>query len=182
MSSLKTTICLLLAVAFFGGSRNVFAQSETLSFNRDIRPILFNKYSHSYQRYHDPEITTRIAQYELAYRMQASVPALVDLTSEPEHVLKLYGITESEGQTRGSDFSRNCLLARRLVEQGVRFVQVFARGWHHHKECFSIWMAGGGIKRGFTYGKTDEFGFAGVEDEVHVVHDFHATRLQPAWH
>ncbi len=196
----------------------------------------------AYQRYRDPEISTRIAQYELAYRMQTSVPGLVDLASEPQHVLKLYGLAGSQRQSAGREFNRNCLLARRLVEQGVRFVQVFAKGWDHHasiykslpvscrnvdqgcaallqdlkqrgllddtlviwggefgrtpmvqensagsgaltapgrdhhKECFSIWMAGGGIKRGFTYGTTDEFGFGVVENEVHV-HDFHATCL-----
>ncbi|MBL4766452.1 MAG: DUF1501 domain-containing protein [Rhodobacteraceae bacterium] len=196
----------------------------------------------AYERYQDPEIATRISQYELAYRMQTSVPDLVDLSNEPEHILKQYGITNPQGKSTGSDFARNCLLARRLVEKGVRFVQVFAKGWDHHsdiynalpksilnvdqacagliqdlkqrgmldntlviwggefgrtpmvqennagtgaktapgrdhhKECFSIWMAGGGVKGGFTYGKTDEFGFGVVENEVHV-HDFHATCL-----
>ncbi len=196
----------------------------------------------AFQRYHDPEITTRIAQYELAYRMQTAVPELVDLASEPRHILELYGLAGADGNVQGGDFNRNCLLARRLIEQGVRFVQVFAKGWDHHsdiykglprscrkvdrgcaaliqdlkqrgqldetlviwggefgrtpmvqennagtgaktppgrdhhKECFSIWMAGGGIKRGFTYGTTDDFGFAVVDNEVHV-HDFHATCL-----
>ncbi len=196
----------------------------------------------AYERYQDPEIATRISQYELAYRMQTSVPDLVDFSSEPEHILNQYGLANEQGKTTGSDFARNCLLARRLVEQGVRFVQVFAKGWDHHsgiysalpksvsnvdqacagliqdlkqrgmldqtlviwggefgrtpmvqehnagtgaktppgrdhhKECFSIWMAGGGVKGGFTYGKTDEFGFGVVENEVHV-HDFHATCL-----
>ena len=194
------------------------------------------------ERYRDPEIATRISQYELAYRMQTSVPDLVDLTREPEHILKQYGLRDDEGQESGSDFARNCLLARRLVEKGVRFVQIFAQGWDHHaaiykalprsartvdracagllqdlkqrglldetlviwggefgrtpmiqehnagtgeltapgrdhhKECFSIWLAGGGVKRGVTYGATDEFGFGIVENEVHV-HDFHATCL-----
>ena len=194
------------------------------------------------ERYRDPEIATRISQYELAYRMQTSVPDLVDLTREPEHILRQYGLRDDEGQESGSDFARNCLLARRLVEKGVRFVQIFAKGWDHHaaiynalprsartvdracaglvqdlkqrglldetlviwggefgrtpmvqehnagtgektapgrdhhKECFSIWLAGGGVKRGVTYGATDEFGFGVVENEVHV-HDFHATCL-----
>lgn len=193
-------------------------------------------------RYGDPEIATRIAQYELAFRMQTSVPDLVDIDHEPEHILKQYGLRDAEGQKSGSDFARNCLLARRLVEKGVRFVQIFAQGWDHHaaiynalpnsaqtvdracagliqdlkqrglldetlviwggefgrtpmvqehnagtgektspgrdhhKECFSIWMAGGGVKGGVTYGATDEFGFGVVENEVHV-HDFHATCL-----
>lgn len=196
----------------------------------------------AYERYQDPEIATRISQYELAYRMQTSVPDLVDISSEPEHILKQYGLANQRGKATGSDFARNCLLARRLVEKGVRFVQIFAKGWDHHadiynalpksirnvdqacagliqdlkqrgmldntlviwggefgrtpmvqennagtgaktapgrdhhKECFSIWMAGGGVKGGFTYGKTDEFGFGVVENEVHV-HDFHATCL-----
>ena len=194
------------------------------------------------ERYRDPEIATRIAQYELAFRMQTSVPDLVDIDREPEHILKRYGLRNAEGTDAGSQFARNCLLARRLVEKGVRFVQIFAGGWDHHeaiyrslprsvdkvdqacaaliqdlkqrslldetlviwggefgrtpmvqehsagtgektapgrdhhKECFSIWMAGGGVKRGFTYGSTDEFGFGIAENEVHV-HDFHATCL-----
>ncbi|MEM7559665.1 MAG: DUF1501 domain-containing protein, partial [Planctomycetota bacterium] len=194
------------------------------------------------ERYCDPEIATRIAQYELAYRMQTSVPDLVDIRREPEHILKLYGLLDAQGKDSGSQFARNCLLARRLVEKGVRFVQIFAGGWDHHesiytslprsigrvdqacaaliqdlkqrslldetlviwggefgrtpmvqeysagtgektapgrdhhKECFSIWMAGGGVQGGLTYGATDEFGFGIVEDEVHV-HDFHATCL-----
>ncbi len=196
----------------------------------------------AHQYYRDPEIATRISQYELAYRMQTSVPDLVDINSEPEHVLKQYGLRDAQGAESGSDFARNCLLARRLVEDGVRFVQVFAKGWDHHaniysalpnsvrkvdqacaglisdlkqrgllddtlviwggefgrtpmvqehsagtgeltapgrdhhKECFTIWMAGGGVKGGLTYGTTDEFGFGIVENEVHV-HDFHATCL-----
>tara|TARA_B100000530_G_scaffold159189_1_gene100205 strand:- start:719 stop:2131 length:1413 start_codon:yes stop_codon:yes gene_type:complete len=193
------------------------------------------------ERYQDTEIATRIAQYELAFRMQKAVPELVDIDSEPEHIQKMYGI-QSSGQSNGTQFARNCLLARRLVEKGVRFVQVFAGGWDHHaaiynalprsagivdqpcaaliadlkqrgmlddtlviwggefgrtpmvqehnagngektapgrdhhKECFSIWMAGGGVKGGFTYGATDEFGFGVTENEVHV-HDWHATCL-----
>ena len=197
----------------------------------------------AFEHYRDPEIETRISQYELAYRMQTSVPDLVDINREPEHILKMYGLRDAEGGAKSdSDFGRNCLLARRLVEKGVRFVQVFARGWDHHediytalprsagrvdqacagliqdlnqrgmlddtlviwggefgrtpmvqehnagtgeltppgrdhhKECFTIWMAGGGVKKGFTYGSTDEFGFGIVENEVHV-HDFHATCL-----
>ena len=193
----------------------------------------------AFDRYHDPEIQTRIAQYELAHRMQTSVPELADLQSEPDPILKLYGL---DGHGAGGDFAKNCLLARRLVERGVRFVQIFNKGWDHHqsiytglprqalgadqacaglltdlkqrgllndtlviwggefgrtpmvqehnagtgaktapgrdhhKECFTIWMAGGGVKHGFTYGTTDEFGFGVIENEVHV-HDFHATCL-----
>lgn len=196
--------------------------------------------NHAYDHYQDPEIQTRIAQYELAYRMQTSVPELAGLKSEPEHVLDMYGLDQNG---EGGKFAKNCLLARRLVERGVRFVQVFNKGWDHHaniygalprqakavdqacaglltdlkqrgllddtlviwggefgrtpmvqehnagtgemtppgrdhhKECFSIWMAGGGVKKGFTYGATDEFGFGVVENPMHV-HDFHATCLR----
>ncbi|PQO25995.1 sulfatase [Blastopirellula marina] len=175
----------------------------------------------------DPEIATRIAQYELAFKMQTSVPSLMDVSGEPQHILDMYG-------TKGADgtFAANCLLARRLAERGVRFVQLYHRGWDHHggiergmQICasevdqasaalvtdlknrgmldetlvvwggefgrtpmaqgsgrdhhikgFSIWMAGGGIKGGIKYGKTDELGYNAVEDIVHV-HDFHATLL-----
>jgi hypothetical protein len=209
---------------------------------RDVIDTIKRLNGSALERYQDPEIATRISQYELAYRMQASVPDLVDLNSEPEHILKQYGLRDAQGKDSGSQFAGNCLLARRLVEKGVRFVQVFAKGWDHHqaiygalprsvgivdqacaaliqdlkqrglleetlviwggefgrtpmvqehnagtgektapgrdhhKECFSIWMAGGGVKSGFTYGATDEFGFGIAENPVHV-HDFHATCL-----
>jgi hypothetical protein len=182
----------------------------------------------------DPEIATRIAQYELAFRMQSTVPPLVDLSDEPQHIFDLYG---PESRTAGT-FAHNCLLARRLAEQGVRFVQLFHRGWDqhrrlppdiavqcrltdqptaalvrdlkqrgmlddtlvvwggefgrtaycqgaltaddygrdHHPRCFTIWMAGGGVRRGITFGRTDDFSYNIVEDPVHV-HDFHATLL-----
>ncbi|MCA9247415.1 MAG: DUF1501 domain-containing protein [Planctomycetales bacterium] len=184
----------------------------------------------------DPEIATRISQYEMAYRMQTSVPELMDIRSEPEHIHKLYGT-----QPGKTSFANNCLLARRLVERGVRFVQLFDQGWDmhgsvfsglpnkcrqvdqplaaliqdlrqrglldetlvvwsaefgrtpmaqgtngegasqragrdHHKEAYTVWMAGGGVKRGFAYGKTDELGYAVVEDPMHV-HDLNATIL-----
>ncbi|HIM90812.1 MAG TPA: DUF1501 domain-containing protein [Dehalococcoidia bacterium] len=209
---------------------------------RDVVDAIKRLNGKAFERYRDPEIATRISQYELAFRMQSSVPDLVELDREPEHILRQYGLRDDRGKSSGSDFSRNCLLARRLVEKGVRFVQVFAKGWDHHagiysalpksvrnvdracagliqdlkqrgmldetlviwggefgrtpmvqehnagtgaktapgrdhhKECFSIWMAGGGVKGGFTYGTTDEFGFGITENEVHV-HDFHATCL-----
>jgi len=180
----------------------------------------------------DREITSRIAQYEMAYRMQASVPELADISDEPESTFKLYG---DEAKVPGSH-AANCLLARRLAERGVRFIQLFHRGWDHHSNvqrylptlaketdqgsaaliadlkrrdmldetlviwggefgrtvysqgnpnsfgrdhhprCFSIWMAGGGIKPGMTYGQTDDFCYNIVENPVHV-HDFHATIL-----
>jgi hypothetical protein len=175
----------------------------------------------------DPEIATRIAQYEMAFRMQTSVPRLRDFSDEPQRILNLYG-------TRGGDgsFAANCLLARRLAERGVRFIQLYHRDWDHHGNLrndiagvarevdqpaaalirdlkdrglldstlvvwggefgrtpmaqgngrdhhikgFSIWMAGGGIKGGIAYGKTDELGYNAVEDIVHV-NDLHATML-----
>lgn len=175
----------------------------------------------------DPEITAKIAQYELAFKMQASVPELVDVSNEPQHVLDLYGAKPGDGS-----FASNCLLARRLAERGVRFIQLYHRGWDHHggvknaipgvakltdqgsaalikdlKERgmledtlviwggefgrtpmaqgsgrdhhikgFSIWMAGGGIKGGVSYGATDDFGYNAVENVVSV-HDLHATML-----
>lgn len=180
----------------------------------------------------DPEIATRIAQYEMAYRMQTSVPELADLSDEPESTFKLYG----EDARQPGTHAANCLIARRLAERGVRFIQVFHRGWDHHSNvqknlpglarqtdqgsaaliadlkqrdmldetlviwggefgrtvyaqgnpqtfgrdhhprCFSIWMAGGGIRGGMTYGKTDDYCYNVVENPVHV-HDFHATIL-----
>ncbi|MDB6110571.1 MAG: hypothetical protein JWR69_2321 [Pedosphaera sp.] len=183
----------------------------------------------------DPEINTRIAQYEMAYRMQTSVPDLTDLSKEPKQVLDMYGVDE-----KGTDggFARNCLLARRMVERGVRFVQLMHRGWDqhndlpkqirgqckdvdqpaaalvkdlkargllddtlviwggefgrtvysqgkltkdnhgrdHHGRCFTMWMAGGGIKPGISYGETDDFCYNIVKDPVHI-HDFNATIL-----
>ncbi len=179
----------------------------------------------------NPEIQTRIAQYELAFRMQTSVPELMDLSREPRHILDMYG-------TRGADgsFAANCLLARRLAERGVRFIHLYHRGWDHHGDLarymriccglcdgptaalirdlkqrgmlddtlviwggefgrtpmvqkkgrgvgrdhhirgFSMWMAGGGIKGGVTYGATDELGYKAVHNPVHV-RDLHATML-----
>ncbi|MBX7207719.1 MAG: DUF1501 domain-containing protein [Verrucomicrobiaceae bacterium] len=182
----------------------------------------------------DPEINTRIAQYELAYRMQTSVPELTDISTEPASVIDLYG---PEARTPGT-FAANCLLARRLAERGVRFIQLFHRGWDqhtklpkqiagqcrdtdqpsaalimdlkqcgllddtlvvwggefgrtvycqgrltqddygrdHHPRCFTVWMAGGGIKRGHTHGETDDFSYNITRDPVDV-HDLHATIL-----
>jgi len=182
----------------------------------------------------DPEIATRIAQYELAYRMQTSVPELTDISDEPKHTFDLYG---PEARKPGT-YAFNCLLARRLTERGVRFVQLFHRGWDqhaklptqivgqardtdrasaalvtdlkqcglldetlivwggefgrtvycqgkltpddygrdHHPRCFTVWLAGGGIKPGMTLGETDDFSYNVTRDPVHV-HDLHATML-----
>ncbi len=187
-----------------------------------------------YAEYGDPETQTRIAQYEMAYKMQSSVPELTDLSNEPEHTFELYG---PDARKPGS-FAANCILARRLVERGVRFVQLYHRGWDahstlpkqirgqcqqadqpsaaliqdlkqrglledtlvlwggefgrtvysqgtltetdygrdHHPRCFAMWMAGGGIKGGITYGETDEFSYNIVENPMDV-HDLHATMM-----
>jgi len=175
----------------------------------------------------DPEIATRIAQYELAFKMQASVPGLMDISDEPAEILEMYGTKGSDGS-----YASNCLLARRLAERGVRFIQLYHRGWDHHgnigpgmkitaKEVdqasaalitdlknrgmldetlviwggefgrtpmaqgdgrdhhikgFSLFLAGGGVKPGITYGATDELGYYAVDKTVHV-HDLHATIL-----
>ncbi|MDA0205222.1 MAG: DUF1501 domain-containing protein [Acidobacteria bacterium] len=186
------------------------------------------------QEFGDPEISTRIAQYEMAYRMQASVPDLTDLSSEPDSTFDLYG----EDARRPGSFAANCLLARRLAERDVRFIQLFHRGWDqhsnlpkqipgqakdvdqacaglitdlkqrgmledtlvvwggefgrtvysqgkltadnygrdHHPRCFTIFMAGGGIKPGISYGETDDYSYNIVDNPVHV-HDLHATIL-----
>jgi uncharacterized protein (DUF1501 family) len=175
----------------------------------------------------DPEIATRINAFEMAYRMQSSAPDLMDIAKEPKHVLEMYGA--EPGKT---SFASSCLLARRLVERGVRFVQIFHEAWDqhgnlvadlkkncrdtekacaalikdlkqrgmlddtliiwggefgrtpmvqggndgrdHHPNCYSVWMAGGGVKRGLTLGESDDFGFNATRDKVHV-HDLNAT-------
>ncbi len=183
----------------------------------------------------DPEIATRISQYEMAYRMQTSVPELADFSKEPKEVLDSYGPNVREAGT----FAHNCLMARRLVERGSRFVQLMHAGWDqhnslttelynqcrdtdqpsaalvkdlkrlglledtlviwggefgrtpfiqgnlnerarwgrdHHPYCFTLWMAGGGVKPGLTFGESDDLGFSPAADPVHV-HDFQATVL-----
>ncbi len=175
----------------------------------------------------DPEIATRIAQYEMAFRMQASVPDLMDVSHETGDALKLYGCQPGDGS-----FASNCLLARRLAERGVRFIQLYHRDWDHHgnikndikvvagevdqalaalikdlkqrgllqdtllvwggefgrtpmaqgngrdhhQKGFSMWLCGGGVKPGISYGNTDDLGYHAVEDVV-TVHDLHATML-----
>jgi uncharacterized protein (DUF1501 family) len=181
----------------------------------------------------DAEIAARITQYEMAFRMQASVPELVDMSREPEHVFDLYG----EESRKPGTFAANCLLTRRLLERGVRFVQLYHRGWDqhggipsnipkqcrdvdqaqaaliedlqqrglledtlviwggefgrtvygqgglqsdygrdHHGRCFSVWLAGGGIRGGTVLGQTDDYAYNIVSDPVHV-HDLNATIL-----
>jgi uncharacterized protein (DUF1501 family) len=178
----------------------------------------------------DPEIATRINSFEMAYRMQTSAPDLMDIAKEPKDILEMYGAEPGQ-----SSFANNCLLARRLVERGVRFVQLFHEAWDqhgnlvadlkkncrntdqacaalikdlkqrgmledtlvvwggefgrtpmvqggddgrdHHPNCFTMWLAGGGVKPGITLGESDEFGFNATTDKVHV-HDLHATLLR----
>ena len=183
----------------------------------------------------DPAVSARIAQYEMAFRMQSSVPEVTDVSSEPDHVFEMYGPDSRNSGT----FAANCLLARRLAEKNVRFIQLFHRGWDqhgglpkniatqcketdqacaalvrdlkqrgllddtlvvwggefgrtsysqgkltptdygrdHHPRCFTMWMAGGGVKAGSVYGETDDFSYNIVKDPVHV-HDLHATILK----
>jgi hypothetical protein len=185
-------------------------------------------------QYQDPEIATRIAQYELAFRMQKSVPELTDLSKEPDSTFEMYG---PDARTPGT-YAANCILARRMAERGVRFIQLFHRGWDqhnnlpkeiraqcqqtdqptaaliqdlkqrgmlddtlviwggefgrtvysqgvltkenygrdHHPRCFTVWMAGGGIKGGVSFGETDDYSYNVVRDGVDV-HDLHATLL-----
>lgn len=182
----------------------------------------------------DPEITTRISQYEMAYRMQTSVPETMDVSEEPDSTYELYG---EDARIPGT-YAANCLLARRLAERDVRFIQLYHMGWDqhdgipnqlplqckdidqasaalvkdlkqrgllddtlviwggefgrtaycqgpltnttygrdHHPRCFTMWMAGGGVKQGISYGETDEFGYNVVSDPVHI-HDLQATIL-----
>jgi hypothetical protein len=200
-----------------------------------------------YQEIGDPEINSRIAAYELAFRMQAAAPELIDLSGETRETLDLYGIDRTEPASVGRgggagvfrQFATNCLLARRLIERGVRFVNLYHASWDHHSNltpeltfncqmadqpvaallkdlkrrglldstlvmwlsefgrtplgenrggnpnatgrdhhpfAFTIWMAGGGIRRGYTHGETDELGWGIARDPVHI-NDFHATLL-----
>ncbi len=202
-------------------------RARMLSYLRQLNEI-------QYDAYGDPEITARIAQYEMAFRMQTSVPEVTDLSGEPDYIFDMYG----EASRDAGSYAANCLLARRLLEKGVKFVQLYQRGWDHHvglpggmkrhckmtdqptaalikdlkqrglledtlviwggefgrtvysqgklspnnygrdhhPRCFTMWMAGAGVKKGFTYGKTDDFSYNIVDNPVHV-HDFHATLL-----
>ncbi len=186
------------------------------------------------ESWQDPEVDNRIAQYEMAYRMQTSVPGVVDVSKEPEEVFNLYG----PGSREPGTYAANCILARRLLEKDVKFVQLYHQGWDqhgdlpkgiakqcrdtdrataalikdlkqrglledtlviwggefgrtvysqgkltatdygrdHHPRCFTVWMAGAGVKAGFSYGETDDFSYNIVKDPVHV-HDFQATLM-----
>ncbi|MEM9144315.1 MAG: DUF1501 domain-containing protein, partial [Bacteroidota bacterium] len=191
-----------------------------------------------YQESGDPEILTRISQYEMAFRMQTSVPEVMNINKEPKYIQEMYGVTPGK-----NSFANNCLLARRLVENGVRFIQLYDNGWDshgagpgngvgeglrgkcvqidkpmaalikdlrqrgmfedtllvwggefgrtpmmeartgknflgrdHHGEAFTMWMAGGGTKSGYTFGETDEIGYSAISGKAHV-HDVQATIL-----
>ena len=180
----------------------------------------------------DVEINSRVSQYEMAYRMQTSVPETLDISKEPDYIFDMYG----EDARKPGTFAANCLLARKLAEKDVKFIQLYHQGWDHHgnlptaikglakdvdqasaalikdlkqrgmlddtlvvwggefgrtnysqgkltvdnygrdhhPRCFTVWMAGAGVKKGFTYGETDEFGYNVLKDPVHI-HDFQAT-------
>ncbi len=187
-----------------------------------------------YDELEDPEISARIAQYEMAYRLQTSVPEIMDTSTEPDHIYEMYG----EDSRKPGTYAANCLLARRLAEKDVKFIQLYHQGWDqhgnlpnaiktqcketdqptaalimdlkqrgllddtlviwggefgrtnysqgkltatnfgrdHHAQCYTIFMAGAGVKKGFSYGVTDEFGYNIVQNPVHI-HDFQATLL-----
>ena len=214
-------------VLFLSNPRGITAQLQ-----RDTLDAINGMNRLQFERMGDPEIETRIRSFELAFRMQAEAPALMDVSTETPETLALYGAEPGE-----ASFANNCLLARRLVEKGVRFVQLYHEAWDHHANltagikqvardvdqgsaalvldlkrrgmldetlviwggefgrtpmtqdtngigdgrdhhpaAFTTWLAGGGIRPGFTLGRTDDLGFRSVEDPVHV-HDLHATIL-----
>lgn len=224
-------------VKFRSGSEPVLYLNDPKGIDRGLRRAMLDRVSRlnelQQQQDGDPEIATRIAQYEMAFRMQASVPELTDFSDESDATFEMYG---ADSKKPGS-FASNCLMARRMIERGVRFVQLYHRGWDnhgnlpsnipkqckdidqpqsalindleqrgllddtlviwggefgrtvysqgslqddygrdHHGRCFTMWMAGGGIKPGAVIGETDDYGYNIVRDPVHI-HDLHATLL-----
>ena len=225
-------------VQFSNGEDPVLYINNTAGMNEERRRRMLDRVAAlneiSYKEFGDPEISAKIQQYEMAYRMQTAVPEVMDVSKESDEVIKLYG---PDCLVPGT-FAANALLARKLSENGVRFVQLYHQGWDqhgdlpyeitrqakdvdqasaalvidlkrrglldetlviwggefgrtnysqgkltkdnygrdHHPRCFSIWMAGGGVKPGIVYGETDEFGYNIAKDPVHV-NDFHATVL-----
>jgi hypothetical protein len=226
-------------VKFRGSGDPVLYLSNPDGMSREVRRTVLDDLARlnelTLKEFGDPEIGTRISQYEMAYRMQASVPELTDFSKEPPHILEMYG---PDVKRQGS-FAYNCLMARRLAERGVRFIQLMHAGWDqhrnlntqlkvqcqdtdapsaalvkdlkqrgllddtlviwggefgrtpflqgkieevkawgrdHHPYAFTLWLAGGGIKPGITYGASDDFGHNAEKDPVHV-HDFQATIL-----
>jgi hypothetical protein len=215
-------------VLYLGNPEGVSEESRRMMLDR-LREL----HEHQLELTPDAEIQGRIDSYEMAHRMQFSIPEVTDLSKEPQHILDMYG---PDVKTPGT-FAANCLLARRLAEKGTRFIQLYHQDWDHHgglpgalpklcketdqpaaalvrdlKErgllddtlvvwggefgrtnycqgkistnfgrdhhprCFTVWMAGGGVKAGSVHGATDDFGYNIVSDGVHV-HDFHATIL-----
>jgi hypothetical protein len=225
-------------VQFSSGESPVLYLNDQPGIDRRERRKMLDKLAElndiSYKEFGDPEISAKVQQYEMAYRMQSAVPEIMDVSKESDDIIKMYG---PDCLVPGT-YAANCLLARKLSENGVRFVQLYHQGWDqhsnlpqemagqakdvdqasaalitdlkqrglldetlviwggefgrtnysqgklekanygrdHHPRCFSIWMAGGGIKAGIVYGESDEFGYNIVKDPVHV-HDFHATIL-----
>jgi hypothetical protein len=212
-------------VLYLSNPRGIDAELQ-----RDSLDVVHQLNQLQLQKVGDPEIATRINSFEMAFRMQLSAPDVMAIGQEPQHVLDLYGAEPGK-----PSFANTCLLARRLLERGVRFVQIFHESWDqhgnlvhdikenckatdqacaalvkdlkqrgmlddtlivwggefgrtpmvqgggtdgrdHHPNAFSMWLAGGGVKPGITYGESDEFGFQVVKDKVHV-HDLHATLL-----
>jgi hypothetical protein len=224
-------------VKFRSGAEAVLYLNDPPGIDRKLRRQMLDQLGKLNQQQQaldgDPEIGARISQYEMAFRMQASVPELTDLSDEPEETFALYGPDSRKPGT----YAANCLMARRMVERGVRFVQLYHRGWDnhgnlpsnipkqcqdidqpqaalvtdlkrrgllddtlvvwggefgrtvysqgslqddygrdHHGRCFSMWMAGGGMRAGAVIGQTDDYGYNIVQDPVHI-HDLHATFL-----
>lgn len=217
-------------VQFSSGEDPILYLNDPEGLNRHERRKMLDKLAElndmNYKEFGDPEINTKVQQYEMAYRMQTAVPEIMDVSKESDDIVKMYG---PECLIPGT-YAANCLLARKLSENGVRFVQLYHQGWDqhsnlpqemagqakdvdqasaalvtdlkqrglldetlviwggefgrtnysqgklekanygrdHHPRCFSIWMAGGGIKPGIVYGETDEFGYNIVKDPVHV--------------
>ncbi|MES2371175.1 MAG: DUF1501 domain-containing protein [Bacteroidota bacterium] len=225
-------------VQFSSGDNPILYLQDPEGMDRNMRRKMIDQIDAmnqmEYDNFGDPEIAAKIQQYEMAYRMQTAVPEIMDTSKESESIVKMYG---PDCLVPGT-YAANCLLARKLSENGVRFVQLYHQGWDqhgnlpnemklqaqdvdqpsaalindlkqrglldetlviwggefgrtnycqgkvkednygrdHHPRCFSIWMAGGGIKPGMVYGETDEFGYNIIKDPVHV-HDFQATVL-----
>ncbi len=225
-------------VLFRSGDEPVLYLNDPKGMDRDSRRRMLNYletlHRQQYEKTNDESLNSRIAQYEMAFRMQLSVPETLDISKEPDSVYESYG----PDSRRPGSFAYNCILARKLAESGVRFIQLYQMGWDmhgdlpnqirkmaptvdqpsaallldlkqrgmlddtlviwggefgrgsysqgkltpevygrdHHPRCFTIWMAGAGVKKGITYGETDEFGYNIVKDPVHV-HDFQATIL-----
>jgi uncharacterized protein (DUF1501 family) len=225
-------------VALRSGGDPVLYINNPDGVNRDVRRRMLDALAElnqiEYQKLADPETRARMEQYEMAFRMQSSVPELTDISKEPESVYRMYG----EEARKPGTYAYTCLMARRLMERGVRFVQVYQRGWDvhsslpgvlpsqckdvdqanwaliqdlksrgmlddtlviwggefgrtiysqgkltaddygrdHHPRCFSLWLAGGGVKGGIVHGETDDFSYNIIRDPVHV-RDLQATLL-----